>query len=215
MDNILYPIMAPKKVKESAPELEFERAIPADPRDPRASRTAWPCFNRHNPSESGSNGWGAWTHCAVCGLRTEYVPRKGAPMKHQQTLDFTVVTQALAMLQTDLQGVKPHSKLVNAAMDKVSATIVYNNLLGTKAPPKGKLTNATSSQAMPKGYSPPPESLWTKISTPPPEPEEDYSALVSMMTPEEREAVRSRLQHMSAEAQAHLDEMNPNDFEVP
>ena len=93
---------------------------------------------------------GAWTQCRVCGLG----------MKNQQTLDFSVVSRALETLKEDLQGQKPHSKLMTAAIEKVTADVNYQNIMGTKAPTKlndeamSSMGFPSRSKAAPQAISP-------------------------------------------------------------
>ena len=218
IQNIFYTIMTSKdsKPKEKAPELNWDHAIPMDPRDPRALPDAWPCFNRHNESVKGSNKFAAWFHCGTCGIRTNYVPRKGSPSTHQQSFDFKRVERALNMLQKDLKGGRPNMKLVTAAINHVTHLEIYQDMLQEPRPssPPGTERSKTpmtpgmgSHQAMPTAYSPP-QSTWTKISTPPSETRElPEQPLWTLLTPQEMEEIRKR-----AAAQTEVNPENPNQF---
>lgn len=180
-----------KPKSEPAQALEWKRAIPMDLRDPRALQDAWPCFGRHNESEKGSNKHGMWVCCSVCGLRTNYVPREGSPATSQQSVDFARVTQALDMLKRDLKDVKPHSRLVTAAVELVMAQEKYNFQM--VHPPKEKLATPRASTPAAKALSPPPRSTasWTPVDAPTTELSEEN--LIAHMSNEELAELRRRV----------------------
>lgn len=180
-----------KPKSEPAQALEWKRTIGVDSRDPRAFQDAWPCFSRHNESEKGSNKHGMWICCSVCGLRTQYTPREGSPATSQQSVDFHRVNQALDMLKNDLRDKKPHSRLVHAAMELVTAQEKYNSLLVN--PPKEKTTTPRASTAAAKALSPPPRSTasWTPVDSPTPDLSEEN--LIAHMSPEELATIRTRI----------------------
>ena len=98
--------------KNSAPPLEPQRALLADPGDPR-TQCIWPCQGLHTNVKTGSNGSGTWQHCQVCALRVSYTPRQGTPEKHAAHVDPSVVMAALNKLETDLpNGQMPTADLV-------------------------------------------------------------------------------------------------------
>ncbi|CAL1164199.1 unnamed protein product [Cladocopium goreaui] len=125
----IFGVMPPKtNLANKAPELDHSRALPADPRDPRCGE-CWPCFGSHNASVRGSNRYGQWTHCAVCNLRTQYVPRMGSLTHNVEHIDPHYVAKALSMVQKDLKGVKPHYKLMKVAVEKIESDERYYQMV--------------------------------------------------------------------------------------
>ncbi|CAL1133413.1 unnamed protein product [Cladocopium goreaui] len=125
----IFGVMPPKtNLADKAPELDHSRALPADPRDPRCGE-CWPCFGSHNASVRGSNRYGQWTHCAVCNLRTQYVPRMGSLTHNVEHIDPHYVAKALSMVQKDLKGVKPHYKLMKVAVEKIESDERYYQMV--------------------------------------------------------------------------------------
>ncbi len=61
--------------------LDWSRAHPSPVEDPRQSQG--PCRGNHMPEKSyRENTYGVWLLCWKCGLRLQYVPRKGASGKY-------------------------------------------------------------------------------------------------------------------------------------
>ena len=71
------------------------------------------------------NKYGQWTHCAVCNLRTQYIPRMGSLTHNVEHIDPHHVAKALSMVHKDLKGVKPHHKLMKVAVEKIESDERY------------------------------------------------------------------------------------------
>ena len=106
--------MSPKKMTSNP--LDQEKTYPADIQDPRSDPSCWPCKGEHGPLQTGSNGYGQWKDCRVCGLRVQYTPRVGYHGHHKSQVEYTVVRRALTQLQKDLGSCKPTMDLAKTTM---------------------------------------------------------------------------------------------------
>ena len=89
------------------------------------------------------NKYGQWTHCAVCNLRTQYIPRMGSLTHNVEHIDPHHVAKALSMVHKDLKGVKPHHKLMKVAVEKIESDERYYQMELQKWPQFRNLPHAT------------------------------------------------------------------------
>ncbi|CAE7462825.1 GIP [Symbiodinium sp. CCMP2592] len=121
---------APKaKAKAKARPLDPARAVTADTRDPRASQETWPCQGRHLPDRSASNAHGQWTHCAVCDLRLQYIPRVGSHAQSTETKNPGMVKRMLEELRPLMQGRKPTATICRHMQRKIDAEEVLRTAI--------------------------------------------------------------------------------------
>ncbi|CAE7332984.1 unnamed protein product, partial [Symbiodinium sp. KB8] len=109
------------KAKAKAMPLDFARKVKGDNRDPRASSTQWPCFNRHVADYPKANAHGRWTHCCICNLRLEYVPRQGSHGQTTQNQNPAMVRRMLTQLQPLMGANKPTAAICLAMQRKIDA----------------------------------------------------------------------------------------------
>jgi hypothetical protein len=214
--------MAPKQTKEEKElYLDFERTVTADLRDPRAKSHQWPCMGNHNKAKPQSNKWGQWTNCAVCGLRMEYIPKKGAPASETHQPNPAMVLRALKELQQLLPGgALPEEALVRVVIDKVVAEERMTTLLeeyqrqletAKKKVIKGQQAMMTAgrgqpSSGVPSGYHPemptsPPRSTtsWEQVTSQQSPPRRPADEIMELLTQEERNQLMQRVQHRAAQ----------------
>ena len=214
--------MAPKQTKEEKElYLDFERTVTADLRDPRAKSHQWPCMGNHNKAKPQSNKWGQWTNCAVCGLRMEYIPKKGAPASETHQPNPAMVLRALKELQQLLPGgALPEEALVRVVIDKVVAEERMTTLLeeyqrqletAKKKVIKGQQAMMTAgrgqpSSGVPSGYRPemptsPPRSTtsWEQVTPQQSPPRRTADEIMELLTQEERKQLMQRVQHRAAQ----------------
>ena len=214
--------MAPKQTKEEKElYLDFERTVTADLRDPRAKSHQWPCMGNHNKAKPQSNKWGQWTNCAVCGLRMEYIPKKGAPASETHQPNPAMVLRALKELQQLLPGgALPEEALVRVVIDKVVAEERMTTLLeeyqrqletAKKKVIKGQQAMMTAgrgqpSSGVPSGYRPemptsPPRSTtsWEQVTPQQSPPRRTADEIMELLTQEERNQLMQRVQHRAAQ----------------
>lgn len=126
---IVDTIRAKTKPKSKAAPVDRSRAVPADPRDPRMQQNQWPCFGHHVPGRAQSNAHGQWTHCAVCNVRLEYVPREGS---HGQTTKMDnpgMTLRMLSQLKNLMGNYKPTAAICLAMQRKIDAEEQLNTLI--------------------------------------------------------------------------------------
>lgn len=109
------------KAKAKALPLDFARRVKGDSRDPRASSQQWPCYNRHVADYPKANNHGRWTHCCVCNLRIEYIPRQGSHGQTTQTQNPAMVKRMLTQLEPLMGKQKPTAAICLAMQRKIDA----------------------------------------------------------------------------------------------
>ncbi|CAE7800179.1 unnamed protein product [Symbiodinium sp. CCMP2592] len=109
------------KAKAKALPLDYARRVKGDNRDPRASSSQWPCFNRHVADYPKANAHGRWTHCCVCNLRLEYVPRQGSHGQTTQNQNPAMVKRMLTQLEPLMGKTKPTAAICLAMQRKIDA----------------------------------------------------------------------------------------------
>lgn len=185
--------------KEPLPEFDISRKTSWDPRDPRASPQQWPCFGAHTPDTVKSNRSAQWQHCQCCYLRLSYVPRKGSPATHMQTVNPATCVKMLAQLRVLMEGQMPTADICQAMMEKVLAEekamqkIEHHKSHPTSMKKKGDVinTSAYSPRASPSSNSwecvsptkdPVMQDLETHLS------EKEKAELLSMLETRKKEA---------------------------
>ncbi|CAL1146255.1 unnamed protein product, partial [Cladocopium goreaui] len=225
-----YALPDPEESKEEKElYLDFERTVTTDLRDPRAKSHQWPCMGNHNKAKPQSNKWGQWTNCTVCGLRMEYIPKKGAPASDTHQPNPAMVLRALKELQQLLPGgALPEEALVRVVIDKVVAEERMTTLLeeyqrqletAKKKVIKGQQAMMTAgrgqpSSGAPSGYHPemptsPPRSTtsWEQVTPQQSPPRRTADEIMELLTPEERNQLMQRVQHRAAQDTAvHVSE---------
>ncbi|CAE7561074.1 unnamed protein product [Symbiodinium sp. CCMP2592] len=122
-------IRAKTKPKAKAQPLDPSRRVPADLRDPRALQSQWPCHNNHVPGRPQANAHGQWTHCAVCNLRMEYVPRLGSHGQTTKADNPGMTRRMLDQLQVLMGNCKPTAAICLAMQRKIDAEEQLNTLI--------------------------------------------------------------------------------------
>ena len=123
-------------------DAEMELAVGPDLRDRRLTKA--PCGGHHLKFYQGGNQYGMWRHCYRCGIRLQYVPKKGQVIRELHCPHPRMVESALELLQkADLWETGTHHQMeslieVSGSMPRIpgspiswSSTQILELLAGT------------------------------------------------------------------------------------
>eukprot|EP00913_Durusdinium_trenchii_P021127 g19851.t1 len=119
--EILWDIKSATEEKPAPQPFDESRKTTMDPRDPRADPGQWPCYGQRIPDKPRANPHGQWTHCGVCDLRLQYVPRKGSHGQTTQNRSPPLCKKMLQELYKVMEGRQPTAALCLAMQKKVDA----------------------------------------------------------------------------------------------
>ncbi|CAE7826823.1 unnamed protein product, partial [Symbiodinium sp. CCMP2456] len=148
-------IRAKTKPNAKAQPLDVSRKVTADLRDPRTRADQWPCHNVHVQGRPQANAHGQWTHCAVCNLRMEYIPRVGSHGQTAKAENPGMTSRMLKQLQTLMGNYKPTASICLAMQRKIDAEEQLNTLIRERmnevqmAETLNQVTPATASTGTP------------------------------------------------------------------